>query len=152
MELFFSSCLLYLDYFDSKWAHTVTHPRVSTLPWLPDGNGSSNRQEPLTGGWWRECTRGGRRSWEQNWRGKHRGGTQGLIKELFNSGELSFGAASHSYPALHFLASDPFSLNAYSAPSSPSSLSLSLQPLHILASLSSKSESLGLLSSNCIFL
>lgn len=31
-------------------------------------------------------------------------------------------------------------------------LSLSLQPPHVLASLSSKSDSLGLLSSNCIFL
>lgn len=148
MELF-SPRFLSLGYSDSEHAHTVTHPRLCTLPLLPDGKGSPNRQDlwpPAD----RESAQGEEGTQSRTGGEKTRGGTQGLIKELFNFGEHSFEAASNSYPALHFLASDPFSLNAHSAPSFSSSLSL--QPLHVLASLSSKSDSLGLLSSNCIFL
>lgn len=111
----FSSCPLYLDYFDSKRAHTVMHPRLCMSPLLPKGNSGTY------GRWLMERMHegvGGQRRGKKN-----TGGTQGLIKKLINFGEHSFGAASHSYPAIHFLASDPVSLNTHSAPSFSSSLS-----------------------------
>lgn len=69
---------------------------------LPDGNGKPKQAGPVTAGWWRERAQLGEGAQSGTGGDKNRGGTQGLIKELFNLVEHSFGAASHSYPGSPF--------------------------------------------------
>lgn len=121
---FFSSCLLYSDYLDSKCSQSHVRGCVRPLYCQMEKAGRSGRTGDLPH-WLMESVRMLRRSSEENWRGKKitRGATEGLIKELFNFGEHSFGAASHCYPAPHFLAPYPINLYSHCAPSFSPSLS-----------------------------
>lgn len=117
----FSSCLLYLDYFDSKRAHTVTHPRLCMLPLLSQGNGGLNRQDLWPAGWWTECM-GGKNELRAELEGKkseeeHKDSSRG-------SSVLESTCLERLHPAHHFPSSDPISLNTHSA-----SFSSSLSPV-----------------------
>lgn len=137
----FSSCPLYLDYFDSKRAHTVMHPRLCMSPLLPKGNSGTY------GRWLMERMHegvGGQR------RGKK---TQEEHKGSSRSSSILESTHLEQLPTVTLLStSSPLTQSALTPIQLLRFPLLSLQSLHILASLSSKSESLGLLSSNCIFI